>query len=49
MSENDKICPLLTKGAFEYCVEEHCAWWNTDKQKCSAAVVCNGNCGGRSR
>ena len=21
-----------------YCLEDHCAWWNEDKQKCAIAV-----------
>lgn len=47
MSENEKICPLLTTNTVDVkigtqpviCIREECAWWIEDKQKCAIAAL----------
>lgn len=46
MNQKETICPLLTtntvigeNGQVSICVEEQCAWWIEDKQKCAIKAL----------
>lgn len=51
MAEDRAICPLLTTNTViqhdtvkigtqpVFCVEEQCAWWVEDKQKCAIKIM----------
>ena len=40
--DNRKICPLIATGnssCVPNCLEEKCALWNEDRQKCAIAII----------
>lgn len=41
--ENKKFCPFISTGnlslSISNCLEEKCALWNEDKQKCAIAII----------
>lgn len=49
--DNEKICPLLTTNTVVkqnsikigtqpvICLQQDCAWWDTERQKCAVAVT----------
>ena len=42
MSEQGKNCPIMTAGAnwsVSKCIEEDCAWWNSNMERCSIVQI----------
>lgn len=41
--ESQQMCPLLSKTALNYCLQDNCAWWQVDRcgvlQKQSTPLV----------